>query len=480
MKVTKLVVKNLFGIKEYEQDGRSAELSGTNGTGKSSVIEAIRLGLSNRTSKDIVIRKGESEGEILIETNSGLRINRKFREGKADYKSIKENNQDVPSPETYLSSIFSPLQLDPVEFTKMSRQEQNRAILNLIEFAWDMDYIKDKFGEIPPGVNYDQHILKVLEDIQAEDGYYFKARQDLNREIRQNEEFCARIAKSLPENYNPKRWKEYPLKDKITELSMLKDRNSQIQRAKVLSQNYEIQLSALESQKKSDIAIEEKLIEDERINLQSQIERFESEIAIRKERLKHLSDNLKDKIAVVESRYSESKAKLDKENAMAAKWCGSEIIDTTNLEEEVNLATDMIKYLTESERLEEMQSKQEGMKNQSEEFTKKIELARELPSEILKVAKIPVKGLTVIDGEPMIDKGNGPLPISNLSEGEQLDLCIDVALSKPGNLQLILIDGAERLSTSNRERIKEKCKAAGLQFIITRTTDSEDLEVEYL
>lgn len=41
MKITKIKIKNLYGITEYEGDGKSVELSGTNGAGKSSVIDAI-------------------------------------------------------------------------------------------------------------------------------------------------------------------------------------------------------------------------------------------------------------------------------------------------------------------------------------------------------------------------------------------------------------------------------------------------------
>ena len=72
------------------------------------------------------------------------------------------------------------------------------------------------------------------------------------------------------------------------------------------------------------------------------------------------------------------------------------------------------------------------------------------------------------------------LPVSNLSEGEKLELCVEVALSKPSNLQVILIDGAEKLSDENREKLYKKCRERGLQFIATRTTNDNELEVHYL
>ena len=96
--------------------------------------------------------------------------------------------------------------------------------------------------------------------------------------------------------------------------------------------------------------------------------------------------------------------------------------------------------------------------------------------QILKTATIPVKGLTVENGKPLIDGK----PISNLSEGEQLMLCVDVALSKPNNLNLILLDGVEKLSDKNRELLYNKCKEKGLQFIATRTTNDNELIITEL
>ena len=67
--------------------------------------------------------------------------------------------------------------------------------------------------------------------------------------------------------------------------------------------------------------------------------------------------------------------------------------------------------------------------------------------------------------------------MSNLSDGQKLDLCVDVALQKPNGLQIILIDGGEKLSSKMRDALYKKCKERGLQFIATRTTDDPDLTV---
>ena len=66
MKVSKIIIKNLFGITEQELDSRSVELIGENGTGKTSVIDAIKYALTNKSDRDYIVRNGETEGEIIM------------------------------------------------------------------------------------------------------------------------------------------------------------------------------------------------------------------------------------------------------------------------------------------------------------------------------------------------------------------------------------------------------------------------------
>lgn len=109
----------------------------------------------------------------------------------------------------------------------------------------------------------------------------------------------------------------------------------------------------------------------------------------------------------------------------------------------------MKSHVNEYRRMMVLQNEVEVMKAKAEELTKKIELARELPGTILETATIPINGLTVKDGIPLIND----LPVSNLSEGEKLDLCIDVAIQKPNGLQIILIDGVEKLASEMRHSL---------------------------
>src|SRR5574344_966746 len=137
MRTTKIIIKNLFGIKEAALSGKSVEISGPKGSGKTSILDSIRYALTNRSDRDYIIHQGADEGEIIIETDSGLTIDRKKRTTQADSVKVKDGNMLQTRPAEFLSGIFTPLQLNPVEFCQLSRQEKNRVILSLIEFKWD-------------------------------------------------------------------------------------------------------------------------------------------------------------------------------------------------------------------------------------------------------------------------------------------------------------------------------------------------------
>lgn len=476
MKTTRIHIKNLFGISETELDGRSIEVTGSNGVGKTSIIDSIKYALTNDSSRDYVIKNGESEGEIFIETDTGLTIDRKKRVNQADYKNIRQDGKPVQSPEAFVRELFTPLQIDPVKFTQMSRQEQNRIILDLIEFDWDLNWIKEKFGEIPQGVDYQQNILQVLNDIQSEKGVYFQTRQDINREIRNKTAFISDIAKDIPQGFQAEKWEAYDLSEAYTKITKTQEYNSRIERAKLFKDSYDNKVRGYQAEVEIAVSNLKSAITAEREQLTSEIERKKAEIKAAEDKLNSLSDKIADKTKIFESEYREKVAKLDSDIKVADEYTGKQLVNISAMQAEVKTAEKMKKHLNEYKRMKSMQDELETLEKHSKALTSKIELARELPGEILKTATIPVKGLTVKDGIPLI---NG-LPVSNLSEGEQLQLCVDVALSKPNSLQIILIDGAEKLSEKNRLALYEKCKEKGLQFIATRTTDSDDLEVTYL
>ena len=475
MKISKLKIENLYGIEQLELDGKSIELTGTNGAGKSSVLDAIRLALTNNSKRKYIVKNGETEGRVLVKLDDGITIDRKKRTNKSDYKSVKdENGNEINSPETFLKDIFTPLQLEPVEFLSMSEQEQNRLLLNLIEFNKDKkEYIAEKFGEIPSWVNYDDSIIEILNQIQAKEGQYYQTREDINRQIRGGLAIINDIAKDIPENYDESKWRNYTLSDKYEELNKLKDYNNKIDRSIEYKSNYENTVNGLKGKLDSNLSIINNNKADRKKAIETNIMELKNKIALLEKDLENVDNDFLIDENKAKAEYDQEVAKLSENIKIANEWASKEKQNTETLENELKIAEEMKGHLNEYDRMVDMQTKVENLRQTSEALTNKIELARTLPGSILKEVNIPVKNLTVEDGIPLV---NG-LTISNLSEGEKLMLCVDVTLSNPNTLKLILIDGVEKLSETNRNELYKICKEKGLQYIATRTTNDNELKI---
>lgn len=473
MKTSKIIISSLYGIQHLELDNKSVELRGAKGTGKTSVIDSIRYALTNRSDRDYVIKQGEREGSILIETDAGISISRKKRTDAGDASKITEFGKPIASPQSFINEIFSPLSLNPVEFATWDKNKQNRAILDLISFDWDMTWIQEKFGEIPRGINYEQHILQVLEDIQAKNGDYYTRREELNRRELYKRQSAQDIAKTIPNGYDLEKWEKYSIAEKVSELQTVQRTNSEIDRAKTFIEAYNNKVRGYEAERDIAISAEEQAIANEREGLKSTIERLRAEIKSAEEKLTTLDSKLEDKKSIAQSQYNEKIAKLDGDIQIAKKYEGKVKQPTEALQNEIQTAEEMKKHISEYKSMRSMIAECKELKEASDALTEKIQLARELPGKVLETAIIPIDGLTVKDGLPLI---NG-LPISNLSGGEKIELCVDVTLSKPHNLQIILLDGVEALDDASREKLYAKCKARGLQIIAARTTNDSEFTI---
>lgn len=476
-KITKIQIKNLFGISEFEADSKSIELLGGNGTGKTSVLDAIRYALTNRSTRDCIVKQGSVEGEIIIETDAGLSIMRKPRTNKTDYKSIKQDNKPVQNPEAFLSELFSELQLNPVAFINMDTKQQNRIILDLIEYHWDLNTIKEWFGEIPQGVDYQKHILEVLKQIAAEDGFYFMQRQEVNRKIRFKKQLIEETQKELPEQFNAEKWENYDLQEIHTKIEQARQFNAQIEKAENLKANYDNKIRGFQADKEMKKQEIRNGFADKEVQLNATIARLQTELEAAKKELVSIPTAEQDKFEVIEAEYQKNIAQFNEELKAFEPYLLKQKINILPLQEEAQAALKMKQVLPQYNKMLAMNTELAELQEISDEFTRKIELARTLPATILAEANMPLGEMSIDGDTVLIKKPNGNLPISNLSEGEKLDLCVDIALKNKTGLQIVLIDGVEKLSPVNREHLFERCKASGLQFIATRTTDDNQLTV---
>jgi energy-coupling factor transporter ATP-binding protein EcfA2 len=154
-------------------------------------------------------------------------------------------------------------------------------------------------------------------------------------------------------------------------------------------------------------------------------------------------------------------------------------INIQPLQKAAEEVTTMREYLRDFDLMKDILiSKLAPKEELSKALTAKIEKARSLPLELLKVSKCPIDGVAV-DGEGML-RINGTL-INGLSDGEKKDLTMKIAKARAeaGDLKIICFDGFQDLDDDAQRQYIEDAKKDGYMWFFLKT-ESGDLNIEII
>lgn len=152
--IRRLEVQNVKRIREAEvlPDGSVVTVSGLNGQGKSSLIDAVWLALTGKVaSKDnpAPLRDGTDDGHVTVELDSPegpLVVTRRWRrrqDGAVGTTLTVANGSGAQygSPQTMLDGMLGSLSFDPLAFTRLTPREQVRLFLKAADPEFDMDQV---------------------------------------------------------------------------------------------------------------------------------------------------------------------------------------------------------------------------------------------------------------------------------------------------------------------------------------------------
>ncbi len=541
MKITALKISNFLGIDELEWNpgAKINILEGPKGSGKSSVVEAIEKAFSNQGRRTELIRHGEDEATIYVETDTGLEIDRRLRAERADYFRLRQEGKGIDSTETFLRQFIRGDIFRPLDFPALSIKEQTEIILGMIRMDYSAEEIREWFrGQPLHGVNWDKHVLQVLKDIET--GFY-KDREEINREIRSLRAQAAGIERDLPPNYDGDKWAAKDVQDYYRKVAEAEEKNRYYESAKNLRESFDDRVKGIKGEAevaKSEVrrrytskkeALEEgirlfkgdiqdaedgikrgesqkaKRLQDCDTWYQAELEKLQEKrdemkrnieeeakqkmeaqtakiqevregIAAYEGRLEGLDDKEKLELEAVE-KETRHKLVLEEERLGKAKAYleGAKPIDVKPLQEAAEEVAKMQGYLREWDRKARIESQLARRKEESEYLTGLIEIARAKPAELITKHPLPIEGITV-DDEGRI-RINETL-LDGLSGGETLEVAIKIALARMGDLRVICLDGFEALNESEQKKVLDVCTEHDVQAFVTITKDTASGEFE--
>ncbi|MEQ1888068.1 MAG: AAA family ATPase [Alphaproteobacteria bacterium] len=134
-------IKRLVAV-SIEPDGNIVEITGKNGAGKTSVLDAIYWALAGKDGvQSTPIRKGEDQAIIKLDLGD-LKVTRKFKasEDGGYATSIAVESADgarFPSPQSMLDALVGSLSFDPLGFVRLKPADQ---LQTLKQFVTGVDF----------------------------------------------------------------------------------------------------------------------------------------------------------------------------------------------------------------------------------------------------------------------------------------------------------------------------------------------------
>ena len=539
-KISFLKVNNFLGVDELElEPGKVNIFKGPKGAGKTSVIEAIEKTFTNKSRRTEIIKHGEEEATLFVELDDGMEVDRRLRSEKGDYLKVRKADEGVPSTEKFLRTLVNGHIFRPLDWVNLSVKEQTKSLLSMLKIDWSEQDIINWFGDLVDDIDYSQHILLILKNIEQK---YYKTREEVNREVKELKGRIDALYEELPPEYNGEEWRSVKIQEYYKKVSEAQEINKLIEMAKSIQENFnntvetikakgekqkanitltfkenkedindiialaknkierannfiansnntlEVELSKLDNQLESeyqDLLQKYAMLKDQKKrDILTAVEEQKEIIAINNNKISAKEQELRgldekeesEKLAVDEKVNSEIEKEEIRIGKAASYLKENTLIDIEPLQAEADRVTEMVGYLRDWDRIAEIRDGSLSSKQAyANELTSKIDKARNLPGELLKTAKMPIDGISV-DVEGRV-RINGTL-IDGLSDGEKLELAMKVAKAQCGELKLICMDKWESLDIDSQNKLLAEMTEDEYQYFVTEVMDTESKKVE--
>lgn len=146
MKIIELQGENFKRMTAFDitPKGNVTIISGENGQGKTSVLDAIVMALAGKNSEVAKlttrpIRAGSKTASVTVTTDTYV-ITRTWTE-KDTYLEMTSRDGSLvhKAPQALLDSIIGDLCFDPLEFTRLKPKEQREVLLGIVKLGIDLD-----------------------------------------------------------------------------------------------------------------------------------------------------------------------------------------------------------------------------------------------------------------------------------------------------------------------------------------------------
>lgn len=416
MKIAHIKISNVLGIAELEfTPSGFNEVSGPNGSGKTSVLEAIKATL-NSGHDATLLRKGAEKGEAVLVLDDGTEIKKRVTEASSTTE-VRRDGKKIARPAEAVRALTDLLSVNPVDFLRAPKKDRVRVLLEAMPIEVDTAKLSEIAGIAIPNLN-GMHALHVIETVYKQ---VYDERTGTNRAVREKQATISQLRAAIPPVPAGADGDENALTGRLAEIDEARD--TELSRIST-------KLDGLRNER--DAKIEELRQQAEKIKT----EFAETEQKAGTQREKTLAKHRDDRAPI-----SEQLAVIRNNREIGARR--AQTLDTI-----ASLETEL-----------------EELSDDAERQTQALTGIEQYKSDLLDA--LPIPGLEVKDGEIF----RSDVQFDRLNTAQQVDIAVEIAKLRAGDLGVVCVDGIELLDTGSFEAFRDRAVKSGLQLFVSKVSD---------
>ncbi|CAL9958201.1 hypothetical protein VPHD85_0034 [Vibrio phage D85] len=481
MKLVSVQIKNILGVSALEfnhEAGNVIEISGGNGKGKTSTLEAIKDAFG-ASSYSTLIRNGEESGEVVLDFGDII-VNRKYKAEGAPKTTVKarlpgsDKYGAVGSPAKYIKSLTNASSLDPASLLSAKPKELIDIVLNSMPIYADANRIMDITG-----VSHDVsgHALNVISEIGKS---IFDERTGVNREGKQLQGTIASLRETLPEELPSKSELEQQVTDlQDSNLNIHEEFNAERATVDELAKEAVNTVDDLISAENKKVATLQQGVIDHRAEAEKKAQSLRDEILkIEREHELFVSS---ESAKVRECEVTIEKlgvAKISAEDERERKQSDIDNKVVTKQQEnnqQINQLQNSISQCAVIDNtlnnVKNYEAQLQQISGKSKSMGEQIKMLNEYKEELCQA--LPIEGLEIKEGNLLLDG----VSFETLNTAARLTLVVKLAELNAGDCGVVILDNTEMMDSETYTSFLAEADKTDLTFIVARVTDG-DLKIE--
>jgi DNA repair exonuclease SbcCD ATPase subunit len=451
MKIQHLRISNILGITSLEitPGGALTEISGDNGIGKTSVLEAIKAATQGGHDATL-LRAGCDKGEVVLVMDDGTQLHKTISATRSTLDLIKDGKK-IPRPSDTIKGLTDLLSVNPVDFLTAPKKDRVKVLLEAMPITVDAARLSE-MAHFPVSAQEGLHGLALLEMVRNQ---VYEDRTGTNRAIKEKEATINQLNIAMPEVPGGVEGSEDELQQALEQARATRDAETARIDAKLTS----VRRDSAEK------------VQARKAGMHAEIDALQKETQeaidmLRANQARLLGIINTDGQAAIDAEKTaladtESKAGRVRQKALDAFVATAEPINTTLSAIRAN-RTALAKREQTKETILQMETELGDLNADAERQTASLDSIDAYKSVLLN--SLPIPGLEVKAGEVF----RHGLAFDRLNTAQQVEIAIEIAKLRAGDLAICCVDRFECLSPATFEEFKKHAETSGLQLFITR------------